>query len=31
LRLLEGIKRVIELGKVEECCEELDRLSEELY
>ena len=31
LRLLEGIKSVSDLGKVEECREELEKLSKELY
>ena len=31
LRLLDGIKGVSDLGKVEECREELDELAKELY
>ncbi len=31
LRLLESIKDVRDLGKVEECREELEKLSKELY
>lgn len=31
LRLLEGIRGVSDLGKVEECREELEKLAKELY